>query len=102
MQEISLDVNLVRDFDLRSEGIAQSDLLLICQFGIKSWDGKEFERNSLLQRGFWIVNKDKSMIFKPQYRMRTAHQFRCHDVFRCAMRTLVKFINPKKDSFQVI
>jgi hypothetical protein len=49
---------------LRYEKIIENDLSVIAHFGIKDWSGKKFDEALLLEYGNWVVNDDKSVIFK--------------------------------------
>lgn len=64
MKTLTFDASIPHDTKLRSEKITANDLWLIDKFGIKDWNGKEFDRESLIKYGKWVVNEDKSVIFK--------------------------------------
>ncbi|TPQ25343.1 hypothetical protein [Methylomonas koyamae] len=64
MKILTFDASLSHNSKLRYEKITESDLSLIRQFGIKDWNGKEFDETILLKYGNWVVNEDKSVIFK--------------------------------------
>lgn len=64
VKTLSLDVSLSQTSKLKSEKITTNDLLLIDQFRIKDWNGKEFDQDLLLKYGEWIANEDRSVIFK--------------------------------------
>jgi hypothetical protein len=64
MRRFSFDASLTRESKLRFAKITESDLSLIRQFGIKDWNGREFDKDLLLKYGTWVVNEDKSVIFK--------------------------------------
>lgn len=64
MKTLSFDASIPHSAKLRSEKITADDLLLIDRFEIKDWNGNEFNRNLLVEHGKWVVNEDKSLIFK--------------------------------------
>ncbi len=64
MKTLSLDVSLPRSSKLHREKITVNDLMLIDQFDIRAWDGKKFDKDILLKYDKWIVNEDRSVIFK--------------------------------------
>jgi hypothetical protein len=64
LKKLSFDASLPHKTILREEKITTDDLRLIDQFGIKDWNDKEFDRDILVKYGKWVVNEDKSVIFK--------------------------------------
>jgi hypothetical protein len=64
LKTLSFDASLPQRTKLREVKITTDDLRLIDQFGIKDWNDKEFDRDMLVKYGKWVVNEDKSVIFK--------------------------------------
>jgi hypothetical protein len=64
VKTIRFDASIHHNAKLYSEKIAANDLWLIDHFGIKDWNGKEFDRDILLKYDKWVVNEDKSVILK--------------------------------------
>ena len=64
LTKIQVDATDQRGGDLRLEKIAESDLALIDRLGLKDWNDQAFDRTLLVKYGKWMVNEDKSIIFK--------------------------------------
>ena len=48
----------------RKVKITEDDLPLFRQLAIKNWQDADFDEQLLVKYGNWVVNQDKSMIFK--------------------------------------
>lgn len=64
MKIFSFDESILHNTKLRSKKITADDLRLIDHYGIKDWNGEEFDRDLLIKYGKWVANEDKSVIFK--------------------------------------
>jgi hypothetical protein len=64
LTRIRHDTSVHSDVNLRSEKITENDLVLINGLGLRDWNDKEFDREILVKFGRWVINEDKSIIFK--------------------------------------
>ena len=63
-RRFDVDASLCNNSMFRLEKITEKDLPLFRRLGIKDWNGKDFDEDILLKHGKWVVNDDKSVIFK--------------------------------------
>lgn len=56
--------------DIREKSIFQyrkmdeKDLILFKEYNIKNWDNKDFDDESILKWGYWVINKNRDMFLK--------------------------------------
>jgi len=64
VKTLTFDESCLQRSHLRREKISKDDLLLIRRLGIRDWNGREFDDDHLIRFSEWVVNEDKSVVFK--------------------------------------
>jgi hypothetical protein len=58
------DVTICENSVFQYKKMDEKDLELLRHYNIKQWDGEDFENESILKYGKWVISKSKDMFLK--------------------------------------